>query len=71
MGRGGAQRPVWRVNEPKNTGARSARAHTCGQNPLVDSDSYKFGHLGEFGHIYTFTCRSQLRKPEEIIEFWL
>jgi hypothetical protein len=34
-GRGGAQRPVWRVNEPKKTGARSARAHTCGQNPLV------------------------------------
>jgi hypothetical protein len=25
---GGAQRPVWRVNEPKKTGARSARART-------------------------------------------
>jgi hypothetical protein len=36
MGRGGAQRPVWRVNGPKMTGARSARAHTCGQNPLVE-----------------------------------
>ena len=34
-GRGDAQRPVWRVNEPKKTGARSARAHTRGQNPLV------------------------------------
>ncbi len=32
---GGAQRPIWRVNEPKKTGARSARAHTRGQNPLV------------------------------------
>ncbi len=33
-GRGGAQRPVWRVNEPKKTGAR-----TRGQNPLVhDTD---------------------------------
>ena len=32
---GGAQRPVWRVNEPKKTGARSARARTRGQNPLV------------------------------------
>ncbi len=34
-GRGGAQRPVWRVYEPKKTGARSARARTRGQNPLV------------------------------------
>jgi hypothetical protein len=32
---GGAQRPVWRGNEPKKTGARSARARTRGQNPLV------------------------------------
>ena len=37
MGRGGvgAQRPVLRGNEPKRTGARSARARTRGQNPLV------------------------------------
>jgi hypothetical protein len=34
-GRGGAQRPFWRVNEPKKTGARSARARTRGQNTLV------------------------------------
>jgi hypothetical protein len=34
-GRGGAQRPVGRGNEPKKTGARSARARTRGQNPLV------------------------------------
>jgi hypothetical protein len=33
---GGAQRPVWRANESKKTGARSARARTRGQNPLVD-----------------------------------
>ncbi len=32
---GGAERPVWRSNEPKQTGARSARARTRGQNPLV------------------------------------
>ncbi len=32
---GGAQRPVGRVNEPNKTGARSARARTRGQNPLV------------------------------------
>ncbi len=32
---GGAQRPVWRDNEPKRTDARSARARTHGQNPLV------------------------------------
>ncbi len=33
--RGGAQRPVWHVNDSKKTGARSARARTRGQNPLV------------------------------------
>ncbi len=32
---GGAQRPVGRGNEPKKTGARSARARKRGQNPLV------------------------------------
>ncbi len=32
---GGAQRPVGRGKEPKNTGARSARVRTRGQNPLV------------------------------------
>ncbi len=35
-GRGvGAQRPVWGGNELKKTSARSARARTRGQNPLV------------------------------------
>ena len=35
-GRGrGAQRPVWDGNELKKTGARSARARTRGQNPLI------------------------------------
>ena len=39
MGGGGAQRPVRRGNEPKKTGARSARARTRGQNPLVLTES--------------------------------
>ncbi len=40
-GRGGsAQRPVWGGNEFKKTGARSARARTRGQNPLVEK--YRF-----------------------------
>ncbi len=34
-GGGGAQRPVNSGNEIKMTGARSARARTRGQNPLV------------------------------------
>ncbi len=34
-GGGGAQRPVWGGINLKKTGARSARAHTRGQNPLV------------------------------------
>jgi hypothetical protein len=33
---GGAQRPVLPGNVPKKTGARSARARTRGQNPLVN-----------------------------------
>jgi hypothetical protein len=32
---GGAQRPVFRVNEPKKTGACSAQALMRGQKPLV------------------------------------
>jgi hypothetical protein len=31
----GAQRPVWHVNKPNKTGARSVRARTRGKNPLV------------------------------------
>ena len=34
-GRGARSAPVWRGNAPKKTGARSARARTRGQNPLV------------------------------------
>ena len=34
-GQGGAQRPVLCGNKLKKTGARSARARTRGQNPLV------------------------------------
>jgi hypothetical protein len=40
MGVGGAQRPVWRINEPKKTGARSARSRTRGQNQLVSLYGY-------------------------------
>jgi hypothetical protein len=32
---GGRAAPVWRIYEAKKTGARSARARTRGQNPLV------------------------------------
>jgi len=34
-GAGGAQRSVLRVRKPKKMGARSARARTRGQNPLL------------------------------------
>jgi hypothetical protein len=37
-GRGGAQRPVSGGYELKKTGARSARARTRGQNPLVKNN---------------------------------
>ncbi len=35
---GGAQRPVWYVNKPNKTGARSAPSRTRGQNPLVNDN---------------------------------
>ncbi len=34
---GGRAAPRWGGNEPKKTGARSARARTRGQNPLVSN----------------------------------
>jgi hypothetical protein len=48
---GAAQRPVGRGNEPKKTGARSARARTRGQNPLVNHkrrNIFFFGFLTKF-----------------------
>jgi hypothetical protein len=39
-GWGGAQRPVWRGNAPKKTGAHSARARTRGQNTLVFNNHF-------------------------------
>ncbi len=54
---GGAQRPFRHVNEPKKTGARSARARTRGQNPLVS----KYGCGRDFSanklRIYIFIER--------------
>ncbi len=44
---GGAQRPVRHGNEPKKTGARSARARTRGQKPLVE---YKHSGFRVFGN---------------------
>jgi hypothetical protein len=40
MDGGGAQRPVGRGNRPNKTSARSARARTRGQNPLVSKYGY-------------------------------
>ena len=53
MGGDGAKRPVWGGNELKKTGARSARARTRGQNPLVyiyrakegDTERKKWGYV--------------------------
>jgi hypothetical protein len=43
---GGAQRPVWCSNELKKKGARSARARTRGQNPLVYYNMLDCGWCG-------------------------
>jgi hypothetical protein len=41
-GRGARSAPFGMLNEPKKTGARSARARTRGQNPLVYSEGNVF-----------------------------
>jgi hypothetical protein len=58
MGTGGAQRPVWGGNELKKTGARSARARTRGQNPLVFIDLHF--KLGSPGYAGLRGCRERL-----------
>ncbi len=45
MGGGGRAAPFWGDNELKKTGARSARARTRGQNPLVLDNSLIFLRL--------------------------
>ncbi len=56
----GAQHPVWQGNEPKKTGARSARAHARGQNPLVMQYLVTFNFLENF---------KALNRPEDNICF--
>jgi len=53
-GGGGAQRPVWGGNELKKTGARSARARTRGQNPLVTNN--RRNHLPKLNHKLDFNA---------------
>ncbi len=53
-GRGGARRTVGRGSEPKKTGARSARARTRGQNPLVHK--YFSSSVRRVGMLF-FVCK--------------
>ncbi len=48
-GHGGAQHPVWHINEPKKTGARSARVRTRRKNPLVS-------YIYPLSVILSFSC---------------
>ncbi len=52
---GSAQRPVWRGNEPKTTGARSARARTRGKNQLVLYIQTVYG-CGGVGGEWVLSC---------------
>ncbi len=51
------QRPVWRGNESKKTGARSVWARMCGQNPLY--------HIFVLGTLSVYV--SQLRNAQAIL----
>ena len=57
---GGAQRPVFRVNEPKKKGARSARERTRSLNPLIKQEYSKQTKqtffIGTELHLYFFSC---------------
>ncbi len=53
-----AGRPVWRGNKLKKRGARSARARTRGQNPLVNYIDTK----AKCRHFNKPTCKGTLRQ---------
>jgi hypothetical protein len=57
---GGGGAPVWGGNELKKTGARSARARTRGQNPLVFKKSR---HLGFDVFVDIWSMRQLLPGP--------
>ena len=62
----GAQRLVWRVNEPKKTAMRSARARISGQTPLVVSERLLLRYeqiilLRHFNSLRGIPFRSELR----------
>ncbi len=59
-GRGGAQRPVWRVNESKKTVASSARARMPGQNPLVVSGKkfLRYRQIILLSYIFWLFCKA-------------
>ncbi len=72
--RGGAQRPVWRVNEPKKTGARSARVHTLGQNTLaIKIPKYCRTGNADLKHLGSFKLKSVIlklnRQPDDFCIF--
>ncbi len=53
----GTQRPFLHVNQPKKTGARSARARTRGQNPLVyHIFTLSYIYLGYFVCLCVIVC---------------
>ncbi len=71
-GAGGAQRPVLRVNEPIGTGARSARARTRGQNPLVINIQRRpllFLSISSLIDIFT-AASPQLRHKKYYVHFY-
>ncbi len=68
MGGGGAQRPVGRSNEPKKTGARSARARTRGQNPQVINIGRHKTSIRQFLNI---RFKKQEQKHYTAVSFWL
>ncbi len=61
MAGGDAQRPVWRVNEPKKTGARKR-----GQNLLVRYKYRKNSHLNCRQSILLFWKKKLLRTANEV-----
>ncbi len=68
---GGAQRLVWRVNEPKKTAMRSARARTSGKNPLVVSERLLLRYeqivlLRHFNSLRGIPFRSVPFRPSEL-----
>ncbi len=68
---GARSAPVLRINEPKKTGAHSARARTRGQNPLVHNRIHVFHYILLFMMVsISCLCCNCVWGGRQVFLFW-